>query len=171
LLHPLRHNGKDLRDLTGYQFKCANALCREASVFAELTPDEQNFWLIIADAKKNQQPFPAAYEFLWQNLDFRLDGYLAFATARRKDINFLRRNLENYISQRDALLDELKELAADPAFLVLTNQDLIPTHQLEIPLALSRLLKFGAELWELPAPAADLILNKTERTLEKILLS
>jgi len=202
LLHPLRHNGRDLRYLTGYQFKCANALCREASVFAELNPDEQNFclslcldmdsftyssrsnplmrllaWetkmvrLIIDDARENDKPFPAAYEFLWQNLDFRLDGYLAFETARRKGIDFLRRNLENYIFQRNILIDELKKIATDPACRASTDKTLIPAHRLEIPLSLSRLLKFGAELWELPAPAAGLILNQTERTLEKILLS
>jgi len=202
LLHPLRHNGRDLRYLTGYQFKCANALCREASVFAELNPDEQNFclnlcrgmdsfayssrrnplmrllaWetrmvrLIIDDARENDKPFPTTYEFLWQNLDFRLDGYLAFETARRKDIDFLRRNLKSYIFRRNILINELKKIATDPACHASTDKTLIPAHRLEIPLNLSRLLKFGAGLWELPAPAAGLILNQTERTLEKILLS
>lgn len=201
LLHPLRHNGKDLRNLTGYQFKCANALCREALVFAELNPDEQNFclslcldmdsfayssrsnplmrllaWetmmvqLIIGDARKNRHPFLTEYGFLWQTLDFRIDGYLAFEIARRKGIDFLRHKLNHYISLRNALIDELKKLAADPSFRTSVNNALIPAHRLKIPLALSRLLKFGAGLWELPATEAELILNKTERTLEKILL-
>jgi len=201
LLHPLRHNGKDLRNLTGYQFKCANALCREAMVFAELNPDEQNFclslcldmdsfayssrsnplmrllaWetmmvqLIISDAQENRRPFLVEYGFLWQTLDFRLDGYLAFETARKKGIDFLRHNLDHYISLRNALIDELKKLADDPSFRTSGDRALIPAHRLEIPFALSRLLKFGAGLWELPATEAELILNKTEETLEKILL-
>ena len=33
LLHPARNQGQDLRHLTGYQFKCANAVCRESQVF------------------------------------------------------------------------------------------------------------------------------------------
>ncbi|HDS16641.1 MAG TPA: hypothetical protein ENN66_08580 [Proteobacteria bacterium] len=47
LLHPARHHGRDLRDLTGYQFKCANALCREAQVFAKLSLNEQQFCLSL----------------------------------------------------------------------------------------------------------------------------
>jgi hypothetical protein len=202
LLHPLRHDGDDLRHLTGYQFKCANALCREALIFSELTPDEQNFcldpcrgmdsftyssrsnplmrllaWetkmvrLIVADARENDKPFPAAYKFLWQKLDFRLDGYLAYESARRKGIDYLRRNLKSYISQRDVLIDELKKIAADHDLRASADQNLIPVHRLKIPLTLSRLLKFGAGLWELPDTSSELLLNKTEQTLEKILLS
>ncbi|MBN2707298.1 MAG: hypothetical protein JXR89_12785 [Deltaproteobacteria bacterium] len=47
LLHPVRHQGRDLRGLTGYQFKCANALCREAQVFAKLSQDEQQVCLSL----------------------------------------------------------------------------------------------------------------------------
>jgi len=59
----------------------------------------------------------------------------------------------------------------DTAFQTLTDTALIPTHKLDIPLSLSRLLKFGADLWELPAASRELILNKTEKTLEKFLHS
>lgn len=202
LLHPLRHHGHDLRDLTGYRFKCANALCREASIFAELTPEEQNFclglclemdsfayssrsnplmrllaWetemlrLIINDARDKGRPHPSGYEFLWLNLDFRLDGYIALAIAERKGIDFLRHNPERCILCRKLLINELKQLP-DELFLKTDNSDiLLPTHKLDIPLTLSRLLKFGAGLWELPAPAARMILDKTEAALGKILLS
>ena len=202
LLHPLRHNGRDLRNLTGYQFKCANALCREALIFTKLTPEEQDFclglclkmdsftyssrsnplmqllaWetemvqLIINDARKKGRPHPSGYEFLWLKLDFRLDGYPAFEIARRKGIDFLRHNLDRYISCRNDLINELKQLAAEPLIKTSSPEVLLPSHKLEIPLPLSRLLKFGAGLWELPAPAARLILDKTEAALGKILLS
>ncbi|MCK5681261.1 hypothetical protein KAI46_10680 [bacterium] len=202
LLHPLRHGGDDLRHLTGYQFKCANALCREAMIFAELNQNEQQFclslcqemdsftyssrsnplmrllaWetemvkLIISDSNKDSSTFSARYGFLWQQLDFRLDGYLALEIAERGGVNFLRNNLANLTLYRDKLIVELKEIKSDLPPNALLDTPLIPTHKLAIPLSLSRLLKFGADLWELPAPSSKLILSRTEQTLEKILLS
>ena len=202
LLHPLRHDGDDLRHLTGYQFKCANALCREALVFAELDPDEQEFCLnlcrnmnsftyssrsnplmrllawetamvqiIIADSRKNDSPFSDRYSFLWQKLDFRLDGYLAFTIVKKAGVDLLRNHLQEFIILRNQLIEELKDLKNDPAGKNITDTALIPAHKLDIPLSLSRLLKFGADLWELPAASRNLILSKTEQTLEKFLHS
>ncbi len=199
LLHPLRHNGDDLRHLTGYQFKCANALCREAQVFAKLDPKEQKFCLglchnmdsftyssrrnplmqllawetgvvrcVIADSVRNKSRFSDRYSFLWQRLDFRLDGFLAYEIFQEVGIDFLRDHLQTFIFLRNRLITELKNEAA---FLNSTDTKLIPTHKLDIPLSLSRLLKFGANLWELPAGSRELILNKTEKTLEKFLHS
>ncbi|MCK5916682.1 MAG: hypothetical protein KAG92_11125, partial [Deltaproteobacteria bacterium] len=124
--------------------------------------------LLIDDSRKNNSPFVARYEFLWQQLDFRLDGFLAFEIAKRSGINFLRDNLSRYISSRNELIDELKN---DPSCKISGKRQPVPAHKLQIPLALSRLLKFGADLWELPAANSELILNKTENTLEKILHS
>ena len=198
LLHPLRHQGRDLRYLTGYQFKCANALCREAQVFTELSEAEQKFCLtlcrgmdsfhyssrrnplmrilawdkemvqiIIRDSIENEPKvssndqidrssnkalkdcaFTARYEFLWQKLDFRLDGFLALRVTERKGFNFLRNNLDNYIQLRDDLISEFKKKST---LQISSDTPLIPAHKLKIPLSLSRLLKFGADLWELPA--------------------
>ncbi|MCD6292955.1 MAG: hypothetical protein J7M09_05815 [Deltaproteobacteria bacterium] len=188
LLHPLRHQGRDLRHLTGYQFKCANALCREAQVFAQLSQTEQTFCLalcrgmdsihyssrrnplmrllaweeeivqiIVRESLKNRADkfqnlilnnFLSDYEFLWQKLDFRLDGYLVLQIAEKKRLSFLRRNRENYIELREALIVDLKHNLKPQ---ITPAADLLPAHKLKIPLNLSRLLKFGASLWELPS--------------------
>lgn len=203
LLHPLRHQDRDLRHLTGYQFKCANALCREALVFAELSEIEQKFCLSLCremdsihyssrrnplmrllawdreivqiivreslENKLNASPqisnlnnFVTRYGFLWQKLDFRLDGYLTLQITKEKGFNFLRHNLANYIQLRDDIIVDLK-----------TNLNLqttspthrIPAHKLNIPLNLSRLLKFGVNLWELPPACEKEILQLIEQKL------
>ena len=213
LLHPLRHQGRDLRHLTGYQFKCANALCREAHVFTELSETEQNFCLGVcqgmdsfhyssrsnplmqllawdkdmvqiiireslddslanqqrnqtkknSDPTKNREIFIAKYKFLWQKLDFRLDGYLSLRISERKGFNFLRNNLDDYIRLRNDLIIDLKKIDLNIAF----APTLIPAHKLKIPLNLSRLLKFGAELWELPSGSEKKILQIIEDKLKK----
>ena len=212
LLHPLRHQGRDLRHLTGYQFKCANALCREALVFAELPEAEQKFCLAIcqgmdsfhyssrrnplmrllawdkemvqiifneslenglnvspdnntcANSNKIQQGTGSTtkYDFLWQKLDFRLDGFLAPTIAKQKGLNFLRHNLDNYIRFRNNLISELeKELNLQ----ITSTTPLTPSHKLKIPLSLSRLLKFGANLWELPSGCEKQLLQLIENKL------
>ena len=213
LLHPLRHQGRDLRHLTGYQFKCANALCREAQVFTELSEAEQKFCLtlcqgmnslhyssrrnplmrllawdkemvqiLIRDSLENEfavQPidkssnpsqrnctFTEKYEFLWQKLDFRLDGYLALQVAERKGFNFLRNNIEDYIQLRDDLILELKKKSK---LQLASDTPLIPAHKLKTPLNLSRLLKFGANLWELPPGCENEILQHIENKLTTFL--
>ena len=216
LLHPLRHQGRDLRYLTGYQFKCANALCREAQVFAKLSGTEQKFCLdlcrgmdsfhyssrrnplmrllawdreiaqiIIRESIENEPKvssngqidkssnkalkncaFTAKYDFLWQKLDFRLDGYLVLLIAKQKGLNFLRNNLDDYIQLRDNLISEFKKKST----LQMTSDTLlIPTHMLKIPLSLSRLLKFGADLWELPADCEKKFLQQIKQKLTTFL--
>ena len=212
LLHPLRHQGRDLRHLTGYQFKCANALCREAQVFAELSETEQKFCLnlcrgmdsfnyssrrnplmrllawdkemvqiIISESLENElivsselktdedsqqaaniSNFVTGYQFLWQKLDFRLDGYLSLRIAKQKEFNFLRNNLDDYIRFRDDLIYELREKIN---LQITSATSLIPTHKLKIPLNLSRLLKFGADLWELPPGCEKQILQHIKQKL------
>ncbi len=202
LLHPLRHDGKDLRHLTGYQFKCANALCREALVFAELNPDERKFCLelcrsmdsftyssrsnplmrllawetgvvqfVIDDSRRNDRPFIDRYAFLWQKLDFRLDGYLVFEILKKVGTDSLCQRLQPYILLRNQLIEDLKTLQNSPPNQGLAVAPLLPIHKLDIPLSLSRLLKFGADLWELPAASRESILSKIELALEKFLHS
>ncbi len=202
LLHPLRHNGRDLRHLTGYQFKCANALCHEALVFAELSPDEQKFCLtlcrdmdsftyssrsnplmrllaweagvvrfVIDDSRENKPPFIDKYAFLWQELDFRLDGFLVFEILKKAGTDFLCQRLAPYILFRNRLIEDLRTLQNERPGQGLTSAPLLPVHKLDIPLSLSRLLKFGADLWELPAAGRESILSKTEPALEKFLHS
>jgi len=216
LLHPLRHQGRDLRYLTGYQFKCANALCREAQVFAELSETEQHFCLALCRdmdsfhyssrrnplmrllawerefvqivirenlATEHKAPldkteynnsnrtaeirsFTDRYEFLWQELDFRLDGFPALFILKQKGCSFLRYNLNDYIQLRDTLISELKR---ESTRLNATATPLIPTHKLKIPLSLSRLLKFGADLWELPAGCEKALLQQIEGKLTQFL--
>lgn len=48
LLHPSRHEGVDLRFLTGYGAKCARELCYEAHQFDRLSDAAQLFWLELA---------------------------------------------------------------------------------------------------------------------------
>ncbi len=217
LLHPLRHQGHDLRHLTGYQFKCANALCREAQVFTDLSEAEQKFCLdlcqgmdsfqyssrsnplmcllawdkemvqiIIRDSLKNEfavQPidkndkspnptqksstFTNKYEFLWQKLDFRLDAFLTLLVAGQNGLNFLRDNLDDYIQLRDDLFLELKNKST--RLLTISDTPLRPVHKLKIPLTLSRLLKFGANLWELPSGCEKEILQHIENKLTTFL--
>jgi hypothetical protein len=45
LLHPEQHQGRDLRNVTGYGDKCRRERCLAARVFAALTPPTQSFWL------------------------------------------------------------------------------------------------------------------------------
>jgi len=222
LLHPLRHQGRDLRHLTGYQFKCANALCREAQVFAKLSEIEQTFCLALCrnmdsfhyssrnnplmrllaweqemvriiireslenelniSLKKNEKKsqktdidsrqnstlnnFLASYEFFWQKLDFRLDGYLALRISEQKGCNFLRHNLANYIQLRDDIIVDLKK---NSTLQRTSTAHLIPAHKLKIPLSLSRLLKFGANTWELPPTSEKEILQLIEVKLTPFL--
>ncbi len=213
LLHPLRHQGRDLRHLTGYQFKCANALCQEALIFAELSETEQNFCLALCQdmdsfhyssrsnplmqllawdkdmvqivirkslddtitnqksnqtkqdsgPTKNRETFIAKHEFLWQKLDFRLDSYLSLKISERKGFNFLRNNLDDYIRLRNDLISELKKKTT---LSIASAPPLIPVHKLKIPLNLSRLLKFGADLWELPSGSEKEIFQTIEDKLK-----
>ncbi|MCK5539318.1 MAG: hypothetical protein KAI69_00195 [Deltaproteobacteria bacterium] len=212
LLHPLRHQGSDLRHLTGYQFKCANALCREALVFAELSEVEQKFCLnlcrgmdsfnyssrrnplmrllawdkemvqvIVCESLENglkvspdnktgvhsnklqkSSDSTGGYDFLWQKLDFRLDGFLALMIAKQKGLNFLRHNLDDYIRLRDDLISGLREQLT---LQITSATPLIPAHKLKIPLSLSRLLKFGTDLWELPSGCEEQVLQYIENKL------
>ncbi|MBN2809855.1 MAG: hypothetical protein JXR80_10220 [Deltaproteobacteria bacterium] len=216
LLHPLRHQGRDLRHLTGYQFKCANALCREAQVFAVLSTCEQNFCLNLCrnmdsfhyssrrnplmrllawekeivqtaiheflteeypdqtsrengpspDPDSQSDRFTAEYDFLWQKLDFRLDAYPALYIAERKGLHFLRQHLDDYLDLRNGLINDLKKNQALPKHSDSSN--LIPAHKLNIPLSLSRLLKFGADLWEMPAGCEEKLLQQIAERLKMI---
>ncbi len=204
LLHPLQNDGRELRHLTGYRFKCANALCREAEVFAGLTEETKNRCLALcrgmdsfhyssrtnplmrllgweqAMVEMVAAEMPAAadtgalqreiflekYGFLWQELDFRLDGWLATEIADRAGLDFLHRHRGRTVELRRRVIDRLKEpgfdKTADPA-------ELKPSHTLAIPLSLSRLLKFGAGLWELPAGCEEKILTICETELHRFL--
>jgi hypothetical protein len=45
LLHPLQHQGQDLRSAIGYGDKCERETCLAARVFAQLPAADQQFWL------------------------------------------------------------------------------------------------------------------------------
>lgn len=47
LLHPERHGGRDLRNLTGYGDKCRRETCPEARAFSLLPPGVRRFWLSL----------------------------------------------------------------------------------------------------------------------------
>ena len=49
LLHPTRHQGKDLRFLTGYGEKCRRENCPESRIFLALSLPARRFWLHLAD--------------------------------------------------------------------------------------------------------------------------
>jgi hypothetical protein len=49
LLHPLRHQGRDLRSAIDYGDKCERESCLAARIFARLSPAGQRFWLSLAD--------------------------------------------------------------------------------------------------------------------------
>ncbi|NPA25415.1 MAG: hypothetical protein GXO34_06280 [Deltaproteobacteria bacterium] len=199
LLHPLQNHGRDLRHLTGYQFKCANALCREAQVFSGLQENEKEFCLnlcrgmnsftyssrsnplmqLLAWEEKmvgliagkhpaglNRNDFTNAYGFLWRDLDFRLDGYLAVEIATRRDPDFLRERLTLYSGFRQNIIAKLKDLGAD---LAASSDSQCPSHCLAIPLSLSRLLKFGAGLWKLPLDSDTTILSLVNSEIDQFL--
>ena len=126
---------------------------------------------VIDDSRSNDRPFIDRYAFLWQKLDFRLDGYLVFEILKKVGTNSLCQRLQPYIFLRNQLIEDLKTLQNDRFDQGLAAAPLLPVHKLDIPLSLSRLLKFGADLWELPAAGRELILSKTEPTLEKFLHS
>jgi len=195
LLHPLQNHGRDLRHLTGYQFKCANALCREAEVFAALPESSQQLALALcrgmdsftyssrtnpvkqllcwerevtgpvlaALAANGRQPtlqdLVDEYGFLWQKLDFRLDGYLAGKLISRRGVDFLcRRQAELPALRQRIIIGLTRKLAAT----AVNNGRLRPCHCLDIPLSLSRMLKFGADIWELPEGIESEIVSAIE---------
>jgi hypothetical protein len=49
LLHPTRHQGEDLRFLTGYGEKCRRENCPESKMFLALSLRVRRFWLHLAD--------------------------------------------------------------------------------------------------------------------------
>ncbi len=49
LLHPMRHDGRDLRHLTGYGAKCSREQCLASRIFQKMSPPAQRFWLHLAE--------------------------------------------------------------------------------------------------------------------------
>ena len=111
--------------------------------------------LVAAEAKTGPRAgagnklavFIENYGFLWQELDFRLDGYLATRIAGRKGFGFLRRHRAAVVRLRNGIIATLENyrFAGEEG-----GNNMRPCHTLAIPLSLSRLLKFGAGRWELP---------------------
>jgi hypothetical protein len=48
LLHPARHNGRDLRPLVDYGEKCRRESCPESRTFLAMSPESRRYWLRLA---------------------------------------------------------------------------------------------------------------------------
>ena len=96
------------------------------------------------------QPAPATASllihsaFLRTFLDHRRDAFLLARIARRRGLDFVCRQPLDYIDFREELARSLRR-----TFATKTTTGNRPVHRLQIPLVLSRFLKFGADLWEL----------------------
>ncbi|MCK4378533.1 MAG: hypothetical protein KAW01_04275, partial [Deltaproteobacteria bacterium] len=91
--------------------------------------------------------FIRRYGFFWHELDCRLDSWLVGEIIKRHDLEKIMANPREYLAFRQQLLRRLQPEKAQPA----VESPAVPVHRLSIPLELSRLLKFGLNLWEATA--------------------
>ena len=87
------------------------------------------------------------YGFFWHELDYRLDGWLVAELSKRQGLEKIMTRPREYLGFRQQLLCRLQQEKTQPA----AGSPVVPVHQLSIPPALSRLLKFGLHLWEATA--------------------
>lgn len=87
------------------------------------------------------------YGFFWHELDYRLDGWLVGEIIKQHGLKKIMDNPRKYLAFRQQLLRRLQQEKTQPA----AGSPVVPVHQLSIPLAFSRLLKFGLHLWEATA--------------------
>jgi len=91
--------------------------------------------------------FISRYGFFWHELDCRLDSWLVGEIIKHRGLEEIMTHPEKYLTFRQQLLCRLRQMKGQPA----ARSPAVPVHQLSIPLELSRLLKFGLNLWEATA--------------------
>ncbi|MBN2332522.1 MAG: hypothetical protein JXO49_04355 [Deltaproteobacteria bacterium] len=91
-----------------------------------------------------RENFAACYGFFWQHLDYRLDGWLINEYLKRRSIADLAADHQAYRCLRQRLLQQYRPENSTPT----PHATSEPVHRLAIPLELSRLLKFGFDLWQ-----------------------
>ena len=91
--------------------------------------------------------FIRRYGFFWHELDYRLDAWLIGEILKRRGLEIITTAPRKYLNFRQQLLRRLAlEKILPPA-----GSPTVPVHRLSIPLNLSRLLKFGLNIWEATA--------------------
>ncbi len=83
LLHPTRHQGEDLRFLTGYGEKCRRENCPESGIFLALSLLARGFWLHLADGLDSFQYSSRRINPLFRFLGW--GAYLLDAVAGEED--------------------------------------------------------------------------------------
>jgi len=91
-----------------------------------------------------RQEFISRYGFFWHELDCRLDSWLVGEIIKHRSLEEIMIHPQKYLAFRQRLLYRLRQMKSQPA----AGSPTIPVHQLSITLELSRLLKFGLNLWE-----------------------
>ncbi len=103
------------------------------------------------------------YGFFWYKLDYRLDAWLAGEVIKRSGLQAIMASPQKFLNFRRRLLSKLQQKVNGKA----ADSPTLPVHQLSIPLDLSRLLKFGLNLWEADAVRIgrlqEVMLQKVER--------
>ncbi len=87
------------------------------------------------------------YGFFWHELDCRRDSWLVGEIIKRHGLEKIMADPREYLALRRQLLCRLQQEKTQPA----VGLPPIPVHRLSISLELSRLLKFGLNLWEATA--------------------
>ncbi len=107
--------------------------------------------------------FISRYGFFWNELNYRLDAWLAGEIIKRYGLKVIIANPRKFLDFRRRLLSRLQQKINKKA----DNPPILPVHQLSIPLEFSRLLKFGLNLWEASAVKVgklqEVILQEVER--------
>ncbi len=93
------------------------------------------------------------YGFFWHELDCRLDSWLVGEIIKRRGLEEIMTLPQKYLAFRQQLFRRLQPEKTQPA----AGSPAVPVHQLSIPLELSRLLKFGLNLWEATAAEVGLL--------------
>ncbi|MEA2107808.1 MAG: hypothetical protein U9P07_00095 [Pseudomonadota bacterium] len=91
--------------------------------------------------------FISRYGFFWHGLDYRLDSWLVGEIIKHRGLEKIMAKPRGYLAFRQQLLRRLQQEKTQLA----AGSPAIPVHCLSIPLELSRLLKFGLNLWEATA--------------------
>jgi len=111
----------------------------------------------------SRMDFINRYGFFWHELDYRLDAWLAGEIIKRSGLQAIMDSPREFLDFRRRLLSRLqREVVEKPG-----SSPALPVHRLSIPLDLSRLLKFGLNLWEAGADRVGRLQEAMLREVER----
>jgi len=97
--------------------------------------------------------FISRYNFFWHELNYRLDSWMVGEIIKHRGLEKIMAQPGKYFTFRQQLLCRLLQMNGQPA----AESPTVPVHRLSIPLELSRLLKFGLNLWEATATEVGIL--------------